>query len=180
MTTLACFGDSLAEGYPYGNAASWLAEVERQTNLQVLNYGVCGETTMDIMQRLMRWHPAPHVRHVLYQGGMNDILQGVPLAATLKTMHYADYWCQQHKQKLCLVMPWLSGAAELNPAIQELRQAMREEFAALNLFLLDLQPALSVPVDPNLFLDGVHPMGMTYKQLGRYGASLLQNWADHC
>jgi len=180
MTTIACFGDSLVEGYPYGQAASWVAEVERQTALTMLNYGACGETTVDIMYRLVNWHPASKVHYVLYQGGMNDILQGIPLAATLKTLHYAQYWCQQQKQQLCLVVPWLSSDTKLNKQINALRAALAEAFGSTEIFLLDLQPALLGQPTAQLFLDGVHPMGLTYKQLGQYAAPILADWVQRC
>ena len=40
MRTVACFGDSLIFGFPYGPKESWIAEVEAETGVTMLNYGV--------------------------------------------------------------------------------------------------------------------------------------------
>ena len=52
MQTVACFGDSLIYGFPFGPRTSWLAEAEKVTGDKFLNYGVCGDCTDDILFRL--------------------------------------------------------------------------------------------------------------------------------
>ena len=52
MQTVACFGDSLIYGFPFGPRISWLAEAEKLTGDKFLNYGVCGDCTDDILSRL--------------------------------------------------------------------------------------------------------------------------------
>ena len=36
MRTVACFGDSLIFGFPYGPKESWIAEVEAETGVTML------------------------------------------------------------------------------------------------------------------------------------------------
>ncbi|HAT98720.1 MAG TPA: lysophospholipase, partial [Acidaminococcaceae bacterium] len=47
MNTIACFGDSLIEGFPFAQENSWVAQVEKVTELRMLNHGVCGECCDD-------------------------------------------------------------------------------------------------------------------------------------
>lgn len=55
IITIACFGDSLIYGFPYGPASSWLVRVEELCpNLRLLNYGTCGATCDDINDNLFR------------------------------------------------------------------------------------------------------------------------------
>ena len=76
MNYVACFGDSLIQGYPYSNQNSWIAEVEKYAEVKMLNYGVCGECCDDILARLKMTKLPEYVRHILFLGGANDIIQG--------------------------------------------------------------------------------------------------------
>ena len=38
MQTVACFGDSLIYGFPFGSRISWLAEAEKLTGDKFLKY----------------------------------------------------------------------------------------------------------------------------------------------
>ena len=52
MHYIACFGDSLIQGFPFGNRASWVAAVEAQGQIKMLNYGLCGDCCDDIFERM--------------------------------------------------------------------------------------------------------------------------------
>ena len=86
MTTLACFGDSLIYGFPFSPEYSWTAVLEKRLGVRVINEGACGATTDDILDNL-RYTPLPQeVRHVLFFGGANDVMQRCPKDATLETL----------------------------------------------------------------------------------------------
>ena len=78
MQTVACFGDSLIYGFPFGPRISWLAEAEKLTGDKFLNYGVCGDCTDDILSRLKTMPLPAHIKHILFLGGDNDIIQMRP------------------------------------------------------------------------------------------------------
>ena len=78
MQTVACFGDSLIYGFPFGPRISWLAEAEKLTGDKFLNYGVCGDCTDDILSRLKTMPLPAHIKHILFLGGANDIIQMRP------------------------------------------------------------------------------------------------------
>ena len=52
--SIACFGDSLTYGYPYGPAASWVKEAGEKLGIAAVNEGICGQTSADILARLCR------------------------------------------------------------------------------------------------------------------------------
>lgn len=66
MQTVACFGDSLIYGFPFGPRTSWLAEAEKVTGGKFLNYGVCGDCTDDILFRLQTMFLPAHIKHILF------------------------------------------------------------------------------------------------------------------
>ena len=61
MHYIACYGDSLVQGFPFGPRYSWTAEVEKHTQIKMLNYGICGECCDDIVFRVRQYAlpPAP-------------------------------------------------------------------------------------------------------------------------
>ena len=177
MKTIACFGDSLIEGFPFSQENSWIARVEKNTGIRMLNHGICGECCDDIKDRLI-WRPfQKEITHVLFEGGMNDIIQGCPLAFSIDQMKAAKHFCDEQDVPFCLVMPWLCGAEEINPLIERMRKAMTETFDGV-CYLLDFEPMLAnAGRRMRWFIwDGVHPKAETYEALGDFAAPLLQNW----
>jgi len=178
MAVIACFGDSLIEGFPFSSENSWVARVAGNTGMEMLNYGICGECCDDIKDRII-WHPLQkEITHVLFEGGMNDIIQGCPLLFSIEQIKQAKQFCDEQKVPFCLVMPWFCGVDELNPLIERMRAAMKKEFAGI-CYLLDFEPLL-VKAEHRMkwfIWDGVHPKAETYESLGDYASPLLQHWA---
>lgn len=177
MNYVACFGDSLIQGYPYTNQNSWIAEAEKYAEIKMLNYGVCGECSDDILARLKMTKLPEHVRHILFLGGANDIIQGRPEKYILEDMAKLVKWCEEKHYELCIVLPLISAEPMLNVQLQAVGRALQEKFAD-KCFLLDLQPAVGISsLERRLaYLDGVHPKATTYKTMGKYAAPLVSEW----
>lgn len=177
MKYIACFGDSLIQGFPYMNDSSWIAEVENRTNIKMLNYGVCGECCDDIYYRLRMTMLPEATKHILFLGGANDIIQGRPQKCILEDMAKLLKWCEQKNYKLCIVLPLISAEPVLNKYLVALGEKIKEQFADKAL-LLDLQPAIGLTDEEreDAYLDGVHPKAITYKLMGVYAAPILEAW----
>lgn len=179
MKTIACFGDSLVQGFPFGKEYSWLKTVEKQGKLQMLNYGLCGDCMDDIFMR-MKIYPLPkEVEYVLFLGGANDVLQGVPLSFSLDMLDKIIAWCENKQLKLCVLLPWLSSDEGFNRYLIRMRENMKQRLAD-KVYLLDLQPALGTDLGvlKQAYLDGVHPTVESYEALGRYAEPLLEQWVE--
>ena len=194
LATVACFGDSLVQGFPFGPESSWLVTVEKLTGMHLLNYGQCGECCDEILYRLRETQLPAATQFVLFMGGMNDLLQSRSVAMILEDMQQAAAWCMARHHKFCLVLPWFCADAQLNVKVQELRQQMQATFKHMT--LLDLERAFArdaagadaagaaagsgteMAAGRNkFFLDGVHPTAATYELLGKYAAPVLKKWA---
>lgn len=92
MKRIFCFGDSLIQGFPYNSEYSWIKTVEKETGIQMLNYGVCGECCDEIFYRMNHNFRADNCTHVLFFGGMNDIIQGKPLKFILEDLTQVVAW----------------------------------------------------------------------------------------
>lgn len=179
MKSIACFGDSLVQGFPYGNEYSWIAAVEKATGIQMLNYGLCGDCCDDILYR-MRQYPLPnHVKHVLFLGGANDVLQGVKLDTTMLQFKRLLDFCDERGYKLCIVLPLISSDEFLNRPLLNLKQEIEHRLGD-KVTLLDLQPAigLDAATRKKAYIDCVHPTTATYEAMGLYAAERLKEWVE--
>ena len=152
MKTIACFGDSLIEGFPFSPENSWIAQVKKNTGIRMLNHGICGECCDDIKDRLI-WRPLPkEVTHVLFEGGMNDIIQGCPLTFSIEQIKLAKQFCDE-------------------------QNAAKKEFEN-KCCLLDFEPMfLTKKHRMEWFIwDGVHPKAETYEALGNFASPFLETW----
>lgn len=187
MLYIACFGDSLIEGFPFGRGASWCAAAEAATSgcgaraLKLLNYGLCGDCCDDIFDRMRLYRRSlpEYVRHVLFLGGANDILQGTPRRDTLRYVDRMVQWCGEEGLRLCVVLPIISGEEELNRYLYTLREDLYMRLPD-SVYALDLQPAIGLEAGERrrAYVDGVHPSCASYRRMGEYAAPLLQQWAE--
>lgn len=178
---IACYGDSLVQGFPFGTRYSWTAAVEKAAgnSIKMLNYGLCGDCCDDILYRMRQYALPQYVHHVLFLGGANDILQGRSLEHILADYKRLLEWCEEKHYSLCVVMPLLSAEEELNRHLLNLRQAV-ELLCKNKAMLLDLQPAIGLTAAERsrAYLDGVHPKSATYESMGNYAVEYLVNWLE--
>ena len=176
---IACYGDSLVQGFPFGTKYSWTTAVEKASNnkIKMLNYGLCGDCCDDILYRMRQYALPEYVRHVLFLGGANDILQGRRLETILDDYKRLLSWCEEKHYALCVVLPLVSAEEGLNRHLLNLRQAVTELCVGKAL-LLDLQPAIGLTGQERskAYLDGVHPKALTYESMGVYAVEYLVNW----
>lgn len=179
MYYAACFGDSLIQGFPFGNRASWVAAVEAQGKIKMLNYGLCGDCCDDIFERMEYTMLPDHVKTIIFLGGANDVLERRPLKVILADIERMYQWCQTKGYRLALVLPLISSDELLNRRLWDLRQQLELQFKD-KIFLLDLQPAIGMDAGTRkkAYLDGVHPTAATYCAMGEYAAPLLLAWLE--
>ena len=179
MQYIACYGDSLVQGFPYGSKYSWTAQVEESTNIKMLNYGICGECCDDIVFRVRQYALPEYVRHILFLGGANDILQGRRLDAIMHDYQRLYEFCQEKNYRLCIVLPFISADEWMNRHLLNLKQELETYFSE-KAFLLDIQPAIGLDAGERkrAYLDGVHPLAKIYTAIGEYAAPKLQAWVS--
>lgn len=75
---LVCLGDSLTFGYKMKRQDTWPALLKKKYGIEVLNMGLCGDTTTDLACRFHTDVVERHPSHVIIMGGSNDFIQKVP------------------------------------------------------------------------------------------------------
>jgi PTH1 family peptidyl-tRNA hydrolase len=174
--TIACFGDSLIAGFPFDRETSWINKVAAITGNKMLNFGENGECCDEIYYRLINQVLPKECKHVIFMGGMNDILQQRPIAMIIEDIQKVAAFCKEKHYKLAVAMPWLCENAALNAEITELRAQMKAQLKYV--MFLDFERAFAkITYRTDCFVDAVHPTAATYDMLGEFAAPIVNRWA---
>ncbi len=71
---IVCIGDSTTYGFPYGPQDSWVKMLENEIWGQVLNKGINGNTTTNMLYRFDRAVLPYEPDYVIIMGGINDVV----------------------------------------------------------------------------------------------------------
>lgn len=76
MQKIVCLGDSITYGFPFGPQYSWVEYLNQVLPGEVINEGINGNTTSDMLRRMERDVLRHHPTHVVIMGGINDVFVG--------------------------------------------------------------------------------------------------------
>ncbi|MUM76985.1 arylesterase [Pseudodesulfovibrio sp. F-1] len=170
LVRIACFGDSLTEGYGLHPEQALPAVLERLlcergASVRCLNFGVSGDTASDGLARIRQVLDAkPDVAVLAF--GANDCFMGEPVETVRSTLARIIETFLRHSVTVLLV----GISATLAPD-----DAYRNDFDAIfaslaHQFGLDLFPDILAPYfgDPELtLLDGLHPSASGVEAMAR-------------
>ncbi|MDD4802233.1 MAG: GDSL-type esterase/lipase family protein [Syntrophomonas sp.] len=71
---VVCLGDSITWGFPYGPEYSWVKMLADVLKGEVINQGINGNTTSDMLARFNRAVINAKPTHVIIMGGANDVI----------------------------------------------------------------------------------------------------------
>lgn len=174
MRYIACFGDSLIEGFPFGPECSWCKVAEEGSDFRLLNYGVCGECCDDVFWRLSHTNLPEHVEGIIFLGGANDALCGRrPVQVVQDILKVADF-AKERGLGLAVVLPLMSDDLDLNAALLEITKLLKQQ----NLYFFDLQDGIGRSGEElaRAYVDGVHPTVATYRKMGLVARQQIENW----
>ena len=176
--TIACFGDSLVYGFPFGKEESWLTKINKlDSDITLLNYGECGATCDDIFTKMKGTALKTEVKYIMFLGGANDVLQNRPSKFVVSDVEQAIMWAACQGYIFALILPWLTAEASLNKKIEELRKKFSTQFST-DCQIFDWQPAIGFNFMElsSAYLDGIHPTIGTYDKIGKYASPLIELW----
>ncbi|MCB2296344.1 GDSL-type esterase/lipase family protein [Clostridium tagluense] len=78
---LVCFGDSLTYGYGIIRGKCWVDLIKKKLDIKVINQGVNGETTADMISRYYVDIVEKTPSHVIIMGGSNDFFKGYTVSS---------------------------------------------------------------------------------------------------
>jgi len=160
IRSVAALGDSLTARYRLKYSYPDLLGAWR--GIRVYNFGVSGDTTAQLLERLpgvLETGPTPQV--VIVLGGTNDIARGLPVEGALRNLQLIAQGVREVGRQPVLVIPPPCGAFHLD-SIQALRAGLRDYSRREGIVLVDPWPAMEDPARPGwmraeLALDPLHP-----------------------
>lgn len=176
---ILCIGDSHTAGFPLydpfygGNQESsyeyWLKKLlqkkhpEMEFNIE--NFGICGQISFDILQRLKKFNDLTQFNIVLFWGGANDIGMGFDVKSIAKNLEQASLHCiRTGSACFILTIPPMNYEG-LKESIQELN---RKILTNINIKAIDIYNHLVKGTELNDEYgigDGVHLSITGYQQV---------------
>jgi len=185
---LVGMGDSLTWGYPFGPEVSWLDLAAGETGLKVVNQGISGETTGEMLARFDQDVVGLKPRAVTIMGGTNDAWAGfmVPeVEGNIRTM--VDKARQAGIEAIvCLPPPLCQIGSDITASflkkmavlLADYREACRELAYSQGSKLLDFYTPLLDPAtgwgQREYFVDDAHPGVEGYRAMAAVAIALFR------
>jgi lysophospholipase L1-like esterase len=164
--TRESIGSKLDERHQWG----YWAQVAHP-EIHVRNHGVYGERTDQIAARLDA--ALVGADGLVVQGGINDIVQGIPVDVTLANLHEMVRRGRAAGVRLAIanVLPWNNGHPGKDPVIRAVNAGIAALAASERIELFDFFATLEDPSRPGTMRDawtaeGDHPSLAGYRRVG--------------
>ena len=156
------------DGDPEGQYAYWM--MRRRPQWTVLNFGIAGETSLQIRARFGA-ALARRPRYIVILAGVNDIYQGWPIDQVAKNL-MAMYQAAQGENIMpvaATVLPFNQATPAQAKTIDDLNAWIMQAADKLRIPLADFNAAVRDPQDPHRLADspdGLHPDIGGYRKMG--------------
>jgi lysophospholipase L1-like esterase len=182
-----CIGDSITYGYPFGPAWSWVALVGEALQINMINRGINGDSTANMLYRFNRDVVQHNPDATVIMGGANDAWMGVSLAAVTANFTAMLEKCRQNKILPVLGLPvpvspgdndFFNGLEEASAILDQYRQWVQEYCIRNGIQAIDFYTPMLVPGSrfgkPSYYFDGVHPNQEGYQAMSRAAIPVVQ------
>lgn len=166
-------GDSISEGYGVGQKNSWVANLEKITNWQIINAGVSGDTTEDGLVRLPKLISDNQIHTLIIELGGNDMLRRLPNSLSIKNIeNMIDLAKTQNIQVILIAVPEVSVFSTL---VNNLSDAKFYNEIAENKKVLLVDGVISEVLSHTKYrLDQIHPNLEGHKYLAEITSEKLR------
>lgn len=175
---IVAIGDSITEGYPFGNQESWVEHLAQEVKCHVQNQGICGDFTSGMRKRFQRDVLDHAPTHVIILGGANDAYEKIPLESVSSNFKAMEESCRKNGIIPIFGLPTPSLLAEEEKFLIEYRNWLRSYADEKGIILVDFySPFLNrirVGQGAQLFVDEVHPSIEGYALMGEVAVQSLK------
>ncbi len=166
---VVCLGDSITWGFPHGPEYSWVRMLDDAFSGEVINQGINGNTTSDMLDRFNRAVIKKKPTHVIIMGGINDVIWRESFDRITLNIQTMAEKAQENGIKVILGTPTAVDDPEPERLLKRLRDWIKEYARENNLAVIDFAAAF---FDSNgkirleyLLADGGHPTREGYRAL---------------
>ena len=166
MKNIVCIGDSITYGFPYGTEASWTRLLAEVTGFKVINQGINGNTTGDMLDRFARDVLSYNPDYVIIMGGANDIVWRESIDRITWNLNEMVKLAAGQGIKVIFGLPTPFNYPEFEARLQRVRHWMIKHAAENGLKTIDFYGAFFNPegiLQEELLLDEAHPTREGYR-----------------
>ena len=173
MRKIVCIGDSLTFGHQVRRAQSWPALLNSKIGAEVINKGICGDTSGGLLGRFQPDVVGLRPTHVIIMAGVNDLMWQTPLGVVKANLSALVFQSMQYgiKPFLGVPIPVVAALARKHWSFMPDWERINEEINLLRQWIFDFSTGfgcqyidfyqLFVDADgrplPDFYLDGLHP-----------------------
>ena len=168
-TKIVCLGDSITWGFPFGPTVSWVTMLKDSMGVEVINKGINGNTTSDMLRRFDKEVVSYEPTHVVIMGGSNDVLMAESFDRIVTNIRLMVEKAEENGIKVIFGLPIAIDDKYLEDLLARIRDWMRK-YAELkeipvipfNRAFYDKSGRLRTEL---LLLDGAHPAVEGYQEM---------------
>lgn len=175
---IVAIGDSITFGFPYSPKESWVEEVRLKTKIEIINKGINGDLTSDMLKRFKKDVISENPSHVIILGGANDVTAAVNKETVLENI---KIMCDLSMESN--IIPIIGLPIPINDQWGEYRLSgyrglMRGYAGEKGYLMIDFYSALlekeSGGIQSGLHEDGIHPSIEGYQTMAETAISLIK------
>ncbi|MGI6603855.1 MAG: GDSL-type esterase/lipase family protein [bacterium] len=176
---IVALGDSLTYGYPFGPASSWVEEAATILKRPIVNRGINGETSFDLLSRVEEDALSLKPSCVVILIGSNDALfAGMRWSETEANLRALAEAVQGSGAQVVFGLPPAVDDPAAERRLQRQRAWLQDEAPRQHWELIDFYTPLVDPttgeIREELTVDGLHPSKEGYRLMGQAAAGVLR------
>ncbi len=168
MKKIVCIGDSITYGFPYGPQVSWTRLLAEATGYKVINRGINGNTTSNMLSRFTRDVLAHSPDYVIIMGGANDIVWRESIDRIVWNLEEMVKLAAEKGIRVVFGLPTPFNEPEYEARLERVRNWMKNYAAENMLETIDFNTAFFDSegiLREELLLDEAHPTPEGYRQM---------------
>lgn len=166
---IVCLGDSITYGWPWGPEVSWTTMLEKVIDAEVINQGIPGNTTSQMLERFDRAVLKNHPTHLLIMGGINDIVWQESFDRIVWNLRSMAEMAAENDIKVILGMPTAVDDEYIEKLIQRIRDWIKTYANQQDIPIINFHQAFYDPqgniITQLLSADGAHPTKEGYQAM---------------
>lgn len=166
---IVCLGDSITWGFPFGPQDSWTEMLQRDLQADIINRGINGNTTADMLDRFDRHVLKAEPTHLILMGGINDVVCQEPYDVTVHNLRIMIEKAVASGIKVILGTPTAVDYPAWERSIQRIRNWIYEIADEYSLPVIRFHDAFYDDngdlIEDYLLADGGHPTRAGYRAI---------------
>ncbi len=123
---IVCLGDSITWGYPHGTPFSWVSMLEKVMDAVLINEGINGDTTGQMLRRFDLSVLAYRPTHVIIMGGINDVFSRISFDRTVFNLKTMAEQAAEQNIRVIFGLPTAVDFPEYERMLRRIREWMKD------------------------------------------------------